>query len=167
MNEGIYNIRLNNGKNIDGAITPDRAFMNVNHLLLYQEEDMSIAHYYDIAKENSAPQFAGLDMLKSSRYLFNVKLTPQQTFMKRVEDKYKERMYLMYEINTTPIPFQNGIRKDLRRLLEAFDDETTPIGTPFVIPFKDLIKFILYYSYLGEIIYKNSWELNSMLKQLF
>lgn len=64
--------------------------------------------------------------------------------MKRVEDKYKDRMYLMYEINTTPIPFQNGIRKDLRRLLEAFDDETTPIGTPFVIPFKDLIKFILY-----------------------
>lgn len=140
-NEGKYNIRLNTGKKIDGAITPDRAFMNVNHLLLYQEEDMSIAHYYDIAKENSAPQFAGLDMLKSSRYPFNVKLTPQQTFMKRVEDKYKDRMYLMYEINTTPIPFQDGIRIDLRRLLEAFNDEGTSIGTPFVIPFKDLIKY--------------------------
>ena len=141
MNEGKYNIRLNNGKKIDGAITPDRAFMNVNHLLLYQEEDMNIAHYYDIAKENSAPQFAGLNMLKSSRYPFNVKMTPQPTFMKRVEDKYKDRMYLMYEINTTPIPFQDGIRIDLRRLLEAFNDEGTSIGTPFVIPFKDLIKY--------------------------
>ena len=143
MNEGKYNIRLNNGKKIDGAITPDRAFMNVNHLLLYQEEDMNIAHYYDIAKENSVPQFAGLNMLKSSRYPFNVKMTPQPTFMKRVEDKYKDRMYLMYEINTTAIPFQNGIKIDLRRLLEAFNDEGTPIGTPFVIPFKDLMKFMV------------------------
>ena len=143
MNEGKYNIRLNNGKKIDGAITPDRAFMNVNHLLLYQEEDMNIAHYYDIAKENSAPQFAGLNMLKSSRYPFNVKMTPQPTFMKRVEDKYKDRMYLMYEINTTAIPFQKGITIDLRRLLEAFNDEGTPIGTPFVIPFKDLMKFMV------------------------
>ena len=143
MNEGKYNIRLNNGKKIDGAITPDRAFMNVNHLLLYQEEDMSIAHYYDIAKENSAPQFAGLSLLKSYRYPFNVKMTPQPTFMKRVEDKYKDRMYLMYEINTTAIPFQNGITIDLRRLLEAFNDEGTPIGTPFVIPFKDLMKFMV------------------------
>ena len=143
MNEGKYNIRLNNGKKIDGAITPDRAFMNVNHLLLYQEEDMSIAHYYDIAKENSAPQFAGLSLLKSYRYPFNVKIIPQVTFWKRVEDKYKDRMYLMYEINTTAIPFQNGIQIDLRRLLEAFNDEGTPIGTPFVIPFKDLMKFMV------------------------
>lgn len=141
MNEGKYNIRLNNGKKIDGAITPDRAFMNVNHLLLYQEEDMSIAHYYDIAKENSAPQFAGLSLLKSYRYPFNVKMTPQPTFMKRLEEKYKDRMYLIYEINTNPIPFQNGIKIDLKRLLEAFNDETTPIGTPFVIPFKDLLMF--------------------------
>lgn len=141
MNEGKYNIRLNNGKKIDGAITPDRAFMNVNHLLLYQEEDMSIAHYYDIAKENSAPQFAGLSLLKSYRYPFNVKMTPQPTFMKRLEEKYKDRMYLIYEINTNPIPFQNGIKIDLKRLLEAFNDEGTPIGTPFVIPFKDLLMF--------------------------
>ena len=143
MNEGKYNIRLNNGKKIDGAITPDRAFMNVNHLLLYKEEDMSIAHYYDIAKVNSAPQFAGLSLLKSYRYPFNVKIIPQVTFWKRVEDKYKDRMYLMYEINTTAIPFQNGIKIDLRRLLEAFNDEGTPIGTPFVIPFKDLMKFMV------------------------
>ena len=143
MNEGKYNIRLNNGKKIDGAITPDRAFMNVNHLLLYKEDDMSIAYYYDIAKENSAPQFAGLDILKSSRYPFNVRKTPQQTFDKRLEEKYRDRMYLMYEINTTPIIFQNGIKIDLKRLLETFNDEGTPIGTPFVIPFKDLINYIL------------------------
>ena len=117
--------------------------MNVNHLLLYKEDDMSIAYYYDIAKENSAPQFAGIKTLKSSNYPFNVKKVPQETFEKRVEDKYRDRMYLMYDINTTPIPFQNGIKIDLQRLLEAFDDETTPIGTPFVIPFKDLIKFIV------------------------
>ncbi len=141
MNKGKYNIRLNTGKKIDGAITPDRAFMNVNHLLFYQEEDMSIAHYYDIAKENSAPQFAGLSLLKSYRYPFNVKMTPQPTFMKRLEEKYKDRMYLIYEINTNPIPFQNGIKIDLKRLLEAFNDEGTPIGTPFVIPFKDLLMF--------------------------
>ena len=141
MNKGKYNIRLNTGKKIDGAITPDRAFMNVNHLLLYQEEDMSIAHYYDIAKENSAPQFAGLEMLKSSCYPFNVRKTHQETFEKRLEEKYKDRMYLIYEINTNPIPFQNGIKIDLKRLLEAFNDETTPIGTPFVIPFKDLLMF--------------------------
>ena len=117
--------------------------MNVNHLLLYKEEDMSIAHYYDIAKVNSAPQFAGLSLLKSYRYPFNVKIIPQVTFWKRVEDKYKDRMYLMYEINTTAIPFQNGIQIDLRRLLEAFNDEGTPIGTPFVIPFKGLMKFMV------------------------
>ena len=140
-NEGKYNIRLNNGKKIDGAITPDRAFMNVNHLLLYQEEDMGIANYYDIARENSVPQFAGIDILRSSRYPFNVKKTPQETFEKRLEEKYRDRMYLMYEINTTPIPFQNGINIDLKRLLEAFNDETTSIGTPFVIPFKDLLMF--------------------------
>ena len=143
MNEGKYNIRLNNGKKIDGAIIPDRAFMNVNHLLLYREEDMSIDHYYDIAKENSAPQFAGIKTLKSSNYPFNVKKTPQVTFEKRVDDKYQDRMYLMYEINTTPIPFQNGIKIDLQRLLESYNDEGTPIGSPFVIPFKDLIKFII------------------------
>ena len=142
MNEGKYNIRLNNGKKIDGAITPDRAFMNVNRLLLYKEEDMSIAHYYNIAKENSVPQFAALEMLKSSCYPFNVRKTPQETFEKRLEEKYRDRMYLMYEINTTPIIFQNGIKIDLKRLLETFNDEGTPIGTPFVIPFKDLIKFI-------------------------
>lgn len=142
MNEGKYNIRLNNGKKIDGAITPDRAFMNVNHLLLYKEDDMSIDHYYDIAKENSAPQFAGIKTLKSSNYPFNVKKVPQETFEKRVEDKYRDRMYLMYDINTTPIPFQNGIKIDLQRLLESFNDEGTPIGTPFVIPFKDLMNYI-------------------------
>lgn len=143
MNEGKYNIRLNNGKKIDGAITPDRAFMNINHLLLYREDDMSIDYYYNIAKENSAPQFAGIDILKSSRYPFNVRKTPQETFEKRLEEKYRDRMYLMYDINTTPIPFQNGIKIDLQRLLESFNDEGTPIGTPFVIPFKDLIKVIL------------------------
>lgn len=141
MNEGKYNIRLNNGKKIDGAITPDRAFMNVNRLLLYKEEDMSIAHYYNIAKENSVPQFAALEMLKLSCYPFNVRKTPQETFEKRLEEKYKDRMYLIYEINTNPIPFQNGIKIDLKRLLEAFNDEGTPIGTPFVIPFKDLLMF--------------------------
>lgn len=141
MNEGKYNIRLNNGKKIDGAITPDRAFMNVNRLLLYKEEDMSIAHYYNIAKENSVPQFAALEMLKSSCYPFNVRKTPQETFEKRLEENYKDRMYLIYEINTNPIPFQNGIKIDLKKLLEAFNDETTPIGTPFVIPFKDLLMF--------------------------
>ncbi|MGN0385569.1 MAG: hypothetical protein ACI4EX_06770 [Lachnospiraceae bacterium] len=140
MNEGKYNIRLNIGKKIDGAITPDRAFMNINHLLLYREDDMSIDYYYNIAKENSAPQFAGLDILKSSRYPFNVRKTPQETFEKRLEEKYRDRMYLMYDINT--VPFQNGIKIDLQRLLESFNDEGTPIGTPFVIPFKDLIKFI-------------------------
>ena len=61
--------------------------------------------------------------------------------MKRLEEKYKDRMYLIYEINTNPIPFQNGIKIDLKRLLEAFNDEGTPIGTPFVIPFKDLLMF--------------------------
>ena len=142
MNEGKYNIRLNNGKKIDGAVTPDRAFMNINHLLLYREDDMSIDYYYNIAKENSVPQFAGLDILKSSHYPFNVRKTPQETFEKRLEEKYRDRMYLMYEINTTPIIFQNGIMIDLKRLLETFNDEGTPIGTPFVIPFKDLIKFI-------------------------
>ncbi|MGM9697358.1 MAG: restriction endonuclease [Prevotella sp.] len=141
MNEGKYNIRLNNGKKIDGAITPDRAFMNINHLLLYREDDMSIDYYYNIAKENSAPQFAGIDTLKSSRYPFNVRKTPQQTFEKRLEEKYRDRMYLMYEINTTPIPFQNGIKIDLQRLLESYNNEGTPIGTPFVIPFKDLINY--------------------------
>ena len=115
--------------------------MNVNRLLLYKEEDMSIAHYYNIAKENSVPQFAALEMLKSSCYPFNVRKTPQETFEKRLEEKYKDRMYLIYEINTNPIPFQNGIKIDLKRLLEAFNDEGTPIGTPFVIPFKDLLMF--------------------------
>ena len=87
------------------------------------------------------PQFAGLEMLKSSCYPFNLRKTPQETFEKRLEEKYKDRMYLIYEINTNPIPFQNGIKIDLKRLLEAFNDEGTPIGTPFVIPFKDLLMF--------------------------
>ena len=96
----------------------------------------------NIAKENSVPQFAGIKTLKSSNYPFNVKKVPQETFEKRVEDKYRDRMYLMYDINTTPIPFQNGIKIDLQRLLESFNDEGTPIGTPFVIPFKDLMNYI-------------------------
>ena len=87
------------------------------------------------------PQFAALEMLKSSCYPFNVRKTPQETFEKRLEEKYKDRMYLIYEINTNPIPFQNGIKIDLKKLLEAFNDEGTPIGTPFVIPFKDLLMF--------------------------
>lgn len=141
---GKYNIRLNMGNdNIDGAVKPSAQFMNVKHVLLYNEEDLFVSKYYDISKtESGMPEVYGFDKLKELFYPFNIDRIPLDTYEKRAKDTYGSRAYLIYTYNREPISFLNGGKVDLAKLFNDCINEETPMGTPFVITMKELVKYI-------------------------
>ena len=144
MQNGKYNIRLNMGvDNIDGAVKPSPAFMNVSHLLLYNEVDTHIDHYYDIKQQESRmPEVYGFEKLKSLFYPFNVDRIPTNSYEDRLNKEYGSRAYLIYDFEPKKNYLLNGGNIDLYRLLKDHIDIDKPIGTPFVISMKELVKYM-------------------------
>jgi len=145
LTNGKYNIRLDMGNDaIEGAIKPTRDFMNVSHLLLYNEEAKTVDHFFDVQDPiNEMPQTYGYGKLKELAYPFNVNRIPQTTYEQRAEKKYGQRAYLIYNIETVPIEFQNQQVVDMAALLEKYIDDNTPTGTPFVITMRELMEFFI------------------------
>lgn len=144
MEQGKYNIRLNMGNDvIDGAVKPSKEFMNVNHVLLYDEEATTIDHYYNIKdKENPMPEVYGFEKLKELFYPFNVERFPKDSYQKRLFEEYGLRAYLVYDLNTEAELFSSNGKVNLGKLLDKYVGEGVPVGTPFVIRMDDLSKFI-------------------------
>lgn len=143
LTNGKYNIRLDMGNDaIEGVIKPTRDFMNASHILLYNEEAKTVDHFFDVQDPiNEMPETYGYDKLKELAYPFNVNRNPQTTYEQRAEKKYGQRAYLIYNIETVPVEFQNQQVVDMAALLEKYIDEDTPTGTPFVITMQELMEF--------------------------
>ena len=143
LTNGKYNIRLDMGNDaIEGVIKPTRDFMNASHILLYNEEAKTVDHFFDVQDPiNEMPETYGYGKLKELAYPFNVNRNPQTTYEQRVEKKYGQRAYLIYNIETVPVEFQNQQVVDMAALLEKYIDEDTPTGTPFVITMRELMEF--------------------------
>lgn len=142
LTNGKYNIRLDMGNDaIEGAIKPTRDFMNASHILLYNEEAKTVDHFFDVQDPiNEMPETYGYGKLKELAYPFNVNRNPQATYEQRAEKKYGQRAYLIYNIETVPVEFQNQQVVDMAALLEKYIDEDTPTGTPFVITMRELME---------------------------
>lgn len=145
LTNGKYNIRLDMGNDsIEGAIKPNRDFMNVSHVLLYDEDANTVDHFFDVHDPvNEMPETYGYGKLKELAYPFNVNRNPQTTYEQRAEKKYGQRAYLIYNIETVPVEFQNQQVVDMAALLEKYIDEDTPTGTPFVITMRELMEFFI------------------------
>lgn len=145
LTNGKYNIRLDMGNDsVEGAIKPTRDFMNVSHVLLYNEEAKTVDHYFDVdAPNNKMPETYGYSKLKELLYPFNVNRSPQNTYEKRTEQKYGQRAYLIYNIEPVPIEFPNQQVVNMESLLEKYINEDTPIGTPFVLTMRELMEFLI------------------------
>lgn len=145
LTNGKYNIRLDMGNDaIEGVIKPTRDFMNASHILLYNEEAKTVDHFFDVQDPiNEMPETYGYGKLKELAYPFNVNRNPQTTYEQRVEKKYGQRAYLIYNIETVPVEFQNQQVVDMAALLEKYIDEDTPTGTPFVITMRELMEFFI------------------------
>lgn len=139
-----YNIRLNMGNdNIDGAVNPSKEFMNVSHILLYNEEDTSVDHYYNIKKkDNSMPEVYGFEKMKELFYPFNIDRIPMDTYEKRLAEKYGTRAFLVYDFVPDAQFFLEDAKVDLVRLLGDYIDENMQSGSPFVISMNDLKKYL-------------------------
>ena len=142
---GKYNIRLDMGNDdVDGAIKPTRDFMNVSHILLYNEDAKTVDYYFDVdAPNNKMPETYGYSKLKDLSYPFNVNRSPHNTYEKRTEQKYGQRAYLIYNIEPVPIEFPDQQVVNMELLLEKYINEDTSIGTPFVIPMRELMEFFV------------------------
>lgn len=145
LTNGKYNIRLDMGNDaIEGVIKPTRDFMNASHILLYNEEAKTVDHFFDVQDPiNEMPETYGYGKLKELAYPFNVNRNPQTTYEQRAEKKYGQRAYLIYNIETVPVEFQNQQVVDMAALLEKYIDEDTPTGTPFVITMRELMEFFI------------------------
>ena len=145
LTNGKYNIRLDMGNDaIEGVIKPTRDFMNASHILLYNEEAKTVDHFFDVQDPiNEMPETYGYGKLKELAYPFNVNRNPQTTYEQRVEKKYGQRAYLIYNIETVPVEFQNQQVVDMAALLEKYIDEDTPTGAPFVITMRELMEFFI------------------------
>ena len=144
LTNGKYNIRLDMGNDaVEGAIKPTRDFMNVSHVLLYNEEAKTVDHFFDVQDPiNEMPETYGYSKLKELAYPFNISRNPQTTYEQRAEKKYGQRAYLIYKIETIPNEFPNQQVVDMTALLEKYIDDDTPTGTPFVITMKGLAKYM-------------------------
>lgn len=144
MEHGKYNIRLNMGNSIvEGAIKPTRDFMNVSHVLLYNEDAKTIDHYFNVQDApNDMPEVYGFEKMKELLYPFNVRRVLLNSYDQRVEKQYGKRAYLIYNIEPIPINFPEHNSVDLTRLLEKYIGESTATGTPFVITIKELMEYI-------------------------
>ena len=145
LTNGKYNIRLDMGNDaIEGVIKPTRDFMNASHILLYNEEAKTVDHFFDVQDPiNEMPETYGYGKLKELAYPFNVNRNPQTTYEQRVEKKYGQRAYLIYNIETVPVEFQNQQVVDMAALLGKYIDEDTPTGAPFVITMRELMEFFI------------------------
>lgn len=145
LTNGKYNIRLAMGKDdAKGAMKPSRKLMDVSHILLYNEEAKTVDHFFDVQDPiNEMPETYGYGKLKELAYPFNVNRNPQTTYEQRAEKKYGQRAYLIYNIETVPVEFQNQQVVDMAALLEKYIDEDTPTGTPFVITMRELATYLL------------------------
>lgn len=145
LNNGKYNIRLDMGSDaVDGAIKPTRDFMNVSHVLLYNEDAKTVDHYFNIdAPNNEMPETYGYNKLKELSYPFNINRTPKKTYKKRTEQKYGKRAYLIYNIEPVPMELPNQQVVNMETLLEKYINEDTPIGNPFVITMRELMEFLI------------------------
>ena len=145
LTNGKYNIRLDMGNDsVEGAIKPTRNFLNVSHILLYNEEAKTVDHFFDVQDPiNEMPETYGYGKLKELAYPFNVNRNPQTTYEQRVEKKYGQRAYLIYNIETVPVEFQNQQVVDMAALLGKYIDEDTPTGAPFVITMRELMEFFI------------------------
>ena len=145
LTNGKYNIRLDMGNDsVEGAIKPTRNFLNVSHILLYNEEAKTVDHFFDVQDPiNELPETYGYGKLKELAYPFNVNRNPQTTYEQRAEKKYGQRAYLIYNIETVPIEFSNKQVVDMAALLEKYIDEDTPTGIPFVITMRELMEFFI------------------------
>lgn len=145
LTNGKYNIRLDMGNDsVEGAIKPTRNFLNVSHILLYNEEAKTVDHFFDVQDPiNEMPETYGYGKLKELAYPFNVSRNPQTTYEQRAEKKYGQRAYLIYDIETVPIEFSNQQVVDMAALLEKYIDEDTPTGIPFVITMRELMEFFI------------------------
>lgn len=146
---GLYNIRLDLGeKHVDGAVKPSKIFMNVSHILLYDDyvsgQEIFVSQYFNIKdSQNSVPVYAGLAQLKKLDYPFNVVYNSPREFKKQVEKVYGDRSYLIYEIDTNPIKFQNNKRVDLKRLIRDKVTDDMPVGSPFVVTMSELKNYLV------------------------
>lgn len=140
-----YNIRLNMGNDaIEGAVKPTREFMNVAHILLYNEDATSVDCYFDVCDPiNEMPEMYGFGKMKELVYPFNVNRYPLDTYERRVEKRYSQRAYLIYNIKPIPLFFPNHRNINLSRLFEEYLSESMPIGTPFVVKMGDLANFLI------------------------
>ena len=145
LTNGKYNIRLDMGNDsIEGAIKPNRDFMNVSHVLLYDEDANTVDHFFDVHDPvNEMPETYGYGKLKELAYPFNVSRHPQNTYERRVESKYGQRAYLIYNIEPIPIDLPHQQVVNVAALLEKYIDEDTPTGTPFVITMRELATYLL------------------------
>ena len=145
LTNGKYNIRLDMGNDsIEGAIKPNRDFMNVSHVLLYDEDANTVDHFFDVHDPvNEMPETYGYGKLKELAYPFNVSRHPQNTYERRVESKYGQRAYLIYNIEPIPIDLPHQQVVNMAALLEKYIDEDTPTGTPFVITMRELATYLL------------------------
>jgi hypothetical protein len=129
---------------IEGAIKPTRDFMNVSHVLLYNEDANTVDHFFDVHDPvNEMPETYGYGKLKELAYPFNVSRHPQNTYERRVESKYGQRAYLIYNIEPIPIDLPNQQVVNMAALLEKYINEDTPTGTPFVITMRELATYLL------------------------
>ncbi len=145
MSNGKYNIRLNMGNDaIEGAVKPTREFMNVAHVLLYNEDAASVNCYFDVRDTvNEMPEMYGFEKMKELVYPFNVNRYPIDTYERRVEKRYGQRAYLIYNIKPTPITFPENRDVNLSRLFEKYIDDNTSMGTPFVITMRELANYLI------------------------
>lgn len=130
MANGKYNIRLNMGNDaIEGAVKPTRDFMNVAHVLLYNEDATTVDRYFDVHDPiNEMPEMYGFEKMKELLYPFNVNRLPLDTYERRVEKRYSQRAYLVYSIKPIPITLSEHRTINLSQLFERYFDENTPIG---------------------------------------
>ena len=97
LTNGKYNIRLDMGNDaIDGAIKATRDFMNVSHVLLYNEEAKMIDHFFDVHDPiNEMPETYGYIKLKELAYPFNVSRNPQTTYEQRRNTGKGHTLYII------------------------------------------------------------------------
>lgn len=141
--QGKYNIRLDMGDgSVEGAVKPSMEYMQVSHILLYNESDSSVGCYYNITNPKVMPEMYGFDKLNELFYPFNVKRHPVESYERRKLSKYGKRGYLVYDFDTQPIEFPMEKVVDLQQFLDKYVGEGIPIGTPFVITFRELLEYI-------------------------
>lgn len=144
MKHGKYNIRLNMGNDtVKGAVKPTKDFMNVSHVLLYNKTAKTIDRYYDVHKAaNEMPEIYGFAKMKELLYPFYVSRFPSNSYAQRLEMRYGERAYFIYNIKITSINFPEHYFVDLSRLLKKYIGEDNATGTPFVITMRELAEYI-------------------------